>query len=220
MSVVAAWEIAAALAAFGLIALAGEVLYRRGAVQAEVTRAVEHIADGGLSAILPTFLSFPQISAVFALLTGLAWISKSFNVFRGIHEVSRKTWGEILFPIGLLVVAVFGPRPAVFVYSSLVVGVADGLAALVGHRFGRRASPRSRWRKTSIGSATFFVSCLAIGSASFAAQGLSLAASVVGATILAALLTLVEATLSNGFDDLVLPLVAGLGMVVAVHISG
>jgi len=208
----------AALTGFGLIASAGELAHRRLGVSPDATRGVEHIAAGVFSACLPRFLTFPQIAATCVILTGVVAFSARFHVFRGIHDVTRRTWGELLFPVGLLALAILVPRDPCFVYGALVLGVSDGLAGLLGARFGRAGAHGQRRRSSAVGTASCFLSSALIGVGVLINQGVSILEGLAASVVAAALLTAIEASLSGGLDDLVLPTAAGTAMLLMLHI--
>jgi dolichol kinase len=113
--------------------------------------------------------------------------------------------GALLFPISLLLcAALYWPLdPRIFQGASLILGLSDSLAGLVGRRFGRLAY-RLTGPKTVEGSLTFFAVTLILLLCLADWPDLRLAAG--GALAL----TLVEALCSRGWDNLTVPLLAGL----------
>ena len=90
------------------------------------------------------------------------------------------------------------------------MGLSDGLAGLVGQYFGRW-SYRITGRKTVEGSLTFFgvtvIILLFIASWQNVSLDLSKSWLIIGGALL---LTIVEAVFSRGWDNLPVPLLAGL----------
>jgi len=196
--------------AFGVIFLLGEIAHERHGIDGEATRKWAHIAAGLTSATLPFFLSRGDIVFLGALFTGLMAASKRFGILHGIHEVPRHTWGEVYFPLGLLILALAVPLRPFFVFGALVMGLSDGLAGVIGHRFGHVRYGIGTASKSYVGSAAFLVCSLAAGTGALLAAGFGIVLAVSAALGVAAVLTLVEAALGDGLDNLVLPPVAGI----------
>lgn len=118
--------------------------------------------------------------------------------------------GAILFPFSLFIcAALYWPLdPLIFQGAALVLGLADGLAGLVGQRFGRR-SYYLTGHKTIEGSLTFFGVTIIILIALTWPLGPpdQLFWPVIFFSSL--LLTLSEALFSRGWDNLSTPLAAG-----------
>lgn len=176
-----------------------QLLSRRLPVAPEVLRKLVHIGGALLAVPLPLVLSYREIVVLGLLFAALMTISRRRRIFSAVHDVDRRTYGEILFPLGVAVLAAAFPHREPYVYGVLVLGLADGLAALVGTRYGRMRLPggKSVW-----GSATFFVVALAAALALVGPSYVALVAAVA--------LTATEAGLRRGFDNLVVPGLAAL----------
>lgn len=176
-----------------------QLLSRRLPVAPEVLRKLVHIGGALLAIPLPLVLSYREIVVLGLLFAALMTISRRRRIFSAVHDVDRRTYGEILFPLGVAVLAAAFPHREPYVYGVLVLGLADGLAALVGTRYGRMRLPggKSVW-----GSATFFVVALAAALALVGPSYVALVAAVA--------LTATEAGLRHGFDNLVVPGLAAL----------
>jgi phytol kinase len=189
---------AAALALL-LVPTAVQLASRRVPLRPETLRKLVHIGAALLALPLPLFLSYRQITVLGLLFAALMAISRRARIFTAVHDVDRSTHGEILFPLGVAVLAAGFPHYVPFAYGVVVLGLADGLAALVGTRYGRMRLPggKSVW-----GSATFFAVAVAAALALVGPTAMVVAA--------AASLTAAEAALRNGFDNLVVPVLGGL----------
>jgi phytol kinase len=187
-----------------------EALARRFRLAPELVRKLAHMSAAVLAATLPLVVSFPEIAVLGLLFAALMALSLRLGIFRAIHGVPRATYGEIFFPLGIAALALACPRPLPFAFGVLVLGVCDGLAALVGERFGRRVVPLVRTQKTLWGSGTFLVACFALGVVLTLSAGVPLAYAVPAAIAMAIALTPVELFLTHGLDNLVLPTVAAL----------
>ena len=116
-----------------------------------------------------------------------------------------------MFPLSLTLCAAFFWRlnPLIFQGASLILGLSDGLAGLIGENFGRN-SYQVTGPKTVEGSLTFFVITLIILLTMRQAYRGDLGFYAIITIIAAALLlTFVEGALSLGWDNLAVPLAAG-----------
>ena len=195
---------------FVVLCAAVEVLARRTRLAPELVRKLAHMSSAVLAAMLPLIVSFGEIAVLGLAFAALMAISLRAGIFNAIHGVSRTTYGEIFFPLGIAALAVACPSEVPFAYGVLVLGLGDGLAALVGERFGRRVVPLVQTRKTLWGSGTFLAACFALGVLLMAPAGVSPAYTLAAAAAMAIVLTPVELFLTYGLDNLVLPTLAGL----------
>jgi CDP-2,3-bis-(O-geranylgeranyl)-sn-glycerol synthase len=131
-----------------------------------------------------------------------------------VHDSDRVSYGEVFFALGIAALAAMHPARPAFVYAALVLALADGLAAPVGRRFGRRRLHRA---KTLAGSTTFLVVATGVGLTDLMLSGAAPGEAATTAVLVAAVLTLVELVLGLGLDNLVLPPLAAV--LVAVHIE-
>jgi phytol kinase len=136
---------------FGIYLIGSEYVYRSFASQRFVTRKLTHI----VSILFTIWMSFLLPSNLFLLLL-LAYfivicVSFNFKIFSFIHRVDRKTYGEIVLPLGLLAAFLIAAGDQrIFVASALVLGFSDAAANLVGYI-------RKSHGKTVYGSLAFFV---------------------------------------------------------------
>ena len=188
-----------------------EVLARRaGFLSPELVRKLAHMSSAVFAALLPLVLGFDEIALLGVLFAGLMAASQQIGIFTAIHGVSRRTFGEVLFPLGIAALAVACPSPLPFAYGVLVLGLGDGVAALVGERFGKRRIPLLQTRKTLWGTGAFLGVCFALGVALLAPTGVSPLYLLGAAAVMAIALTPIELFLTYGFDNLALPPAAGL----------
>jgi phytol kinase len=179
-----------------------ELITRKLKLNRELSRKLAHIIAGTSAAFLPLLMSFYQIMVLSLLFLPVMAISKRRNLFSSIHQVNRKTYGELYFPIAIFITAWWFPTKDLFMYGVLVMGISDGLASIVGQRLGLKTYKLWQGKKSYVGSFTFFVSTTLIGILVMPAVGLAPLAAI------AILLTLIEACLSGGIDNLILPPIA------------
>ena len=186
-----------------------EILARRVRLSPELVRKLAHMSSAVLAAFLPLVLSFTQIAALGIAFALVMAVSVRLQIFSSIHGVSRRTYGEVFFPLGIAALAILCPSALPFAYGVLVLGLGDGLASLVGERLGRRVVPLLQTSKTLWGSGTFLVVCFAVGAMLLASAGVPLPYALAAAAAMAIVLTPVELYLTHGLDNLVLPVLAG-----------
>jgi phytol kinase len=190
-----------------------ELIARKFKLNKELSRKLAHIIAGTSAAFLPLVMSFHQIMVLSLLFLPVMALSKNKNLFSSIHEVNRKTYGELYFPVAIFITAWWFPTKDLFMYGVLVMGISDGLASIVGQKLGKKTYKLWQGKKSYVGSFAFFVATVVIG--------LLVAPSSVSLAPLLAIglvLTLVEASLSGGIDNLILPPVASGLLMIALKL--
>lgn len=189
-----------------ILAVTGEYLRRVHLFHAEVTRKFIHISVAAFVASWPFFMDWKQIELISLLMFGGILVSRYLRLFKAIHGIQRRTWGELFFAMSIGIAAVLSQSAWVFAAAMLIMGVADGFAALVGtlldktHRykvFGHA--------KSYEGTITFFVMSIIILFACSAFGDLPL--TTMGLVWLALLSTVFENVAVAGTDNLFVPLI-------------
>ena len=140
-----------------------ESLWRSNKLRGESARKFIHILVGSYVAFWPFYISFDTIQLISALFLIAVGISLKFKIFKSIHGVARKTWGEVLFAVCIGLLAVLTDNPWVFMACILHMSVADGFAALAGKRWGKGNRYHiSRHEKSVIGTTIFWLCSLLI----------------------------------------------------------
>jgi phytol kinase len=151
------WQIFWVVLWLALLWLGAEVL-RRSGVGAEIVRKFVHIGTGHVI-LLAWALQIPLnlcllASAAASLLT---LISYRFPILESINGIGRKSLGTFYYAVSIgIVTALFWPS-AQYHFGALgilVMAYGDGLAALVGQRYGKRAYSVLGMSKTVEGSLT------------------------------------------------------------------
>lgn len=141
------------------VLLIAELLWRRKHVRSEVARKFVHLSVGCFIATWPLVISLDTIVWISAALLVIVAVSKYLHVFKSIHSVNRSTVGELLFPIGIASSAYFAESRGVFIAAVLHMSVADGLAAMIGHKYGRAHRYRILGQyKSVLGTMVFWLS--------------------------------------------------------------
>lgn len=122
------------------------------------------------------------------------------------YRVGRESYGEILMPIGLILVAIVANSEWEFAATVLIMGLADAAAALVGKKWGASTSYDVFGQKKSLlGSTAFFVVALAVLLA-YGAFAPDYPGNVLPLLAVAAFLTGIENVGVYGTDNLLLPI--------------
>ncbi len=182
-----------------------ELLWRKKKIKNEVARKSIHISVAAFVAFWPYYLSYRYIEYIALAFIIVIYISRRFGLFKSIEQVKRNTLGEYFFPLGILVVALFAPQKEIFTTALLCVGFADGLAALVGQKYGRN----NRYKifsgfKSIAGSLTVLVVSLVILLLINYFGHLNLP--IISFVLMPLDVALVEAFAPYGSDDFLIPL--------------
>lgn len=182
-----------------------EVLKRKSFISNDLSRRMVHVGAGAINIVAPLFVSHVAIIIVNVLFAGLLLVGRNTDYFSSIQTTNRKTYGDVYFPLGIIVAAVvlLPDNVTAFQYGVAIMGISDALAGFVGERWGRKAVSIFNNPKTLLGALVFYVSSLVI-TFILVPQFLPVV------FILPLILTIVEFFLVFGLDNLILPIVAGL----------
>jgi phytol kinase len=187
---------------------------RRGAGAAELSRKLLHVAMGLILCPLPWLFGnrpWPVIvlcGIYVALLIARRFLVALDNHVGGVIDgVGRRSVGEFLFPISIGVVFLLAGGDRVnYLAPILVLTLADAAAAIIGRRYGMCPYTAPGGQKSLEGS-------LAFAMVAFASMHLTLLLlgsggrieSVLVAIVAAIALTIVEAVVTGGWDNLLVP---------------
>lgn len=144
----------------GMVGLLAEWLHRRSIAGPELVRKVVHIGAGNVI-LLAWWLSIPgwvgiAASIVFSIIT---FLSYQFPILPSINGVGRKSLGTFFYAvsIGVLIACFWKQNPHYAALGVLVMTWGDGLAALIGQRFGKHSYKLWDMQKSWEGSLTMAV---------------------------------------------------------------
>jgi phytol kinase len=189
-----------------------EIWWRKHTVHSELSRKFIHVTVGSFVAFWPYFLSWHQIQLLSIAFLAVIALSKYFHIFQAIHSVQRPTWGEVLFAVAVGVVTLITHDKAIYAAALLQMSLADGMAAIIGTRYGNRQKYLIfGYAKSLLGTFTFFVIALLIliGFSHYSHSNLGLNW-IVG---ISAAATLIENFAIRGLDNLLVPLAVALLLV-------
>jgi len=203
-------QIAITGAWIGLLGLLAEWLHRYTDTGSEVVRKVVHIGTGNVI-LLAWWLHVPSWLGIGAsvVFSAIAFLSYRLPILPSINGVGRKSLGTFFYAvsIGILVAWFWSIRqPQYAALGVLVMTWGDGLAALVGQRFGKH--PYKLWdmQKTWEGSLTMaIVSALVSFLILLAVQGAVWQTWLIS-PVIAIVATGLEAFSKFGIDNLTVPL--------------
>lgn len=190
-----------------IIALA-EGLNRWTGVDSEVTRKIVHIGSGNV-VLLAWWLQVSGwiIITASAIAAVVAIASYFLPILPSINSVGRKSLGTFFYAlsIGILVVCFWDNFPQYTTIGILVMTWGDGMAAVIGQRFGRNKYSFAGISKSWEGSLTMMaISYLVTSSVLLCVQGTVWQTWIV-ALIVAIAATSLEAFSKLGIDNLTVP---------------
>ncbi|NEP17334.1 MAG: phosphatidate cytidylyltransferase [Leptolyngbya sp. SIO4C1] len=203
-----AWQIGIVAVWLGTVGGLSEAARRLG-YEAELTRKIVHIGAGHVI-LLAWWLAIPAWMGIAAsvFFAGVALLSYQLPILPGINSVGRKSLGTFFYAVSIgLVMGWFWPlqQPYYGVIGILVMCWGDGLAALVGQRWGRHPYQLLGEKKSWEGSlAMLLTSAVVILAVLASIQGLSWQTGGVALTAAIAA-TGLEAFSKLGVDNLSVP---------------
>ena len=142
---------------FGLLVL-NEFLWRKMKLRGEASRKFLHIIIGTYGAFWPFYLTYNQITFIAFGAVAFIVLLHKLHLFRSFYSVKRKSWGDLIAPATIGILATLEPTKLVFTAAVLHIALADGLAALIGTKYGANNSYKVLWnRKSIVGTLTFMI---------------------------------------------------------------
>jgi len=175
----------------------------------ETSRKLIHIGVGHSLFIAFVFIEEKWIAAapllLFVLLNLLSLRNQMFAVM---ETEERKSYGTVYYPLALLILTVLSyDNKLTLTISMLALAWGDGMAAVVGSKFGKHKYRIFGEPRSLEGSGAMLVfSFLTIGWALLTMGGASYSFAVINALGLAAVATILEALSYRDLDNLVVPL--------------
>lgn len=150
------------LAGVGVCLWIGEQL-RKKRYHPEITRKFIHISVATFAAFWPYYMSWTHIELISLLLFFGVLFARRYGYFKSAFSVKRSTWGELFFAMSIGFTALLSQDAWIFTAAMLSLGIADGLAAVVGTLFGGGHQYKVFGsKKTRAGTITFWVAAVII----------------------------------------------------------
>ncbi len=194
----------------GLILLVAEGLNRFTSVDAEVSRKVVHIGTGNVI-LLAWWLEIPGWVGITAgiLAAAIALISYQVPILPSLNSIHRQSWGTFFYAVTIsILVAWFWPiqHQEYAALGILVMTWGDGLAAVIGQKYGQHIYQVWGIKKSLEGSATMYLVSFVVSSLIF----LVVQGNVWQTWAISAVVALVAASLESvskwGIDNLTVPI--------------
>jgi len=192
----------------GIVFLASGILHRL-KQDSELVRKVVHIGTGHVL-LIAWWLHIPTWLCVSAgvTFTAIALASHHTNILPMLNDVGRKTYGVFYYALSItILVALFWDQhPQYAVIGVMVMSWGDGMAALIGKRFGKHTFIHLGNKRSYEGSLAMFATSLVVMLGIFGITH-GIHANDVGIAIpVAAIAALLEAYSPGGTDNLSVPL--------------
>lgn len=191
-----------------VILMTDEILWRLKVLRGEASRKLVHLLVGTFIAFWPFIMTMTAIQILAVAMLVVVALSRQYHIFQGIHAIKRLTYGEYFFAISVGLTAYITDSKWIFVAAILHLSLADGLAALVGKRFGKKNHYKILTQYKSLaGTATFCLVSFVITAVCVLIDiELYTRANVWIIACLPLFATLAESVGVYGTDDLVVPL--------------
>jgi phytol kinase len=194
----------------GSIVVAAELGHRWGWLAPEQSRKIVHIGTGNVIA-LAWVLQLPAwVGITSAVMAGaITLVSYWLPILPGVNSVGRQSYGTFFYAVSMgLSIAIFWPigHPEYAVLGILVMAWGDGLAAIIGQRWGRH--PYEIWgnRKSLEGTATLMLVSYAVATVVLLAANGNLPIVWLAGIPVAIAAVILESISQFGIDNITLPL--------------
>ncbi len=147
---------------FGVLVLS-EWMWRTKRLTGEFGRKFIHITVGTFVAFWPFFMSFRTIQIISLAFLVVVMMSRKLGVFKSVSTIDRRTWGDVMFAIGIGVAATLTASRWIFMAAILHLSLADGLAGVMGTHWGKTNNYKVLgYKKSVLGTATFYIISVAL----------------------------------------------------------
>lgn len=147
----------------GSLLIFAEVLWRKKHIKGETARKFVHIIVGVLLAFWPFFVNWSTVQIACFIAVGLIALMHLTKIFKSVYDINRRSWGDMIGPATVGLIALLEPNKSIFAAAILNLALADGLAALIGTKYGKGHRYKIlKQVKSVVGTLTFFVISLFI----------------------------------------------------------
>ena len=196
-----------------------EFLYHRLKINVEYTRKFVHILAGLVTMSFPLIFDsvFPVVFLCTSFLAVLQ-LSQNLDFLPSINNIDRVSKGSFYFPVAIMVsfwISWKLSNPMMYYLPILIMVLADPFACLVGKRFPYGKFKVGNSTKTIMGSTGFLCLSFIISFAFLSLSGkLGIGLVIWQAAILAIATCLAEAFSSKGYDNISIPIVASIVLLI------
>ncbi len=194
---------------FFVVFIVAELLYKNKTPQF-ITRKFVHISSALIVALSPFFIELKVLIIIGIVFSFILLWTKRKRLLNSVHEINYESVGALLFaPSIILTALIFWPiNVVIFQGAMLVLGLADGVAGMVGIKYGRHKY-KITGTKSVEGSLSFFlVTLLILFGIIYASGGVDIhnILYVLGGAFL---LTIIEGIFSEGWDNIFISIASG-----------
>lgn len=191
------------------VLVVAEVLWRAKILQGEYQRKFVHILTTSFVAFWPWLISWRQIQLLGLAMLAIVLLNHTRETLHFSADLRKKSFGGITLALAVMACAGLTSNKIFFAIAMLNTALADGLAAVIGTRYGERWEYKVfGYPKTVLGTMAFWVTSLCIigigllfGYASISSHSYTLLL-----LLLPPLLALVENIAINGLDNIAVPI--------------
>ena len=206
--------IIASFSFLGFVIAFAFVLGKKTSISSETMRKIIHIGVSNwwfIEISLFTTLSFALVGPIFFIISNTFFTFLDWGKYIGMND-RKRNYGLIYFPVSLLLLVILqyqGILPTIAcTIGVLVMGYGDGLAALIGHKWGKRKLNIPSGGKTWLGTLVMFLVSFLITFVMFMIASIPLGSALGVALLVGFVSAVVEAITPLGLDNLTVPLLA------------
>lgn len=195
------------------VVLGGEILRRLLKRSPEFTRKCIHIGVGFWG-----FFAWPIVSKWLVMIPPLSFVlinfaSHHWHLIPAMESDDEKNLGTVYYPLSICILILLfwnADLKIIAVLASMVMGLGDGFATIIGRAAGRHAFGKGKNRKTWEGSLGMFLFAFIAGLAVLVPLSyIPLQTVLLQSAVIALLSAVVEGATPGGYDNISVPLAAG-----------
>ncbi len=174
----------------------------------EISRKAVHVFSGIIALTFPDYIhSHWVVFGLVGFFGILMVITKRTSLLSSVHEVGRKSYGSLYYPLAIYLIYLLASHtPVLYFTSILVLTVSDAFAALVGKKYGTIKYEIEGNIKSLEGSVCFlFLSFVCVLLPLLLMSNIGKLEAIFIALIISILLTGFEAISPTGSDNIIIP---------------
>lgn len=204
----------ASFAFLGAVIVFAIILGKTTKISSETMRKIIHIGVSNwwfIEIALFTQFSYAIVGPIFFIIANTLFTFLELGRFIGMDD-KKRNYGLIYFPISLLLLVIFQYQailPSIAcTIGVLIMGYGDGLAALIGSKWGKRKLKIPSGGKSWLGTLVMFIVSFLIAFIGLLTTALPFGSVFGVALLVAAVSAFVEAITPLGLDNITVPLLA------------
>jgi len=200
------------------VLLLDEFLWRKKIIHGELKRKLVHIAVTSFVAFWPWIMGWKAIQLIGIAMILVLLVNRQVKVLHYLGGIRQQTYGDVFLALSITTTALLTNEKIFFAVAMLHIALADGLAAIIGTKFGRKWSYKVFGQtKTVLGSMTFWIVSIFILGAGLLAAHSTITFNYYAALLitLPPILALTENLAVWGTDNLAIPIVVIIALQLA-----